>query len=80
MTDGVIQGEIASKKGKIGEASEFDGDKSNFVTFPGNIDFSKDFTQMCWIKTEENGVLFCKTGPASSDAQGAKTWWISNKV
>ena len=64
--DGVIQGEI-------GEALEFDGDKSNFVTFPGNIDFSKDFTWMCWIKTEENGVLFCKTRPDSSDAQGAKT-------
>ena len=66
-TDGVIQG-------KIGEALEFDGDKSNFVTFLGNIDFSKDFTWVCWIKTEENGVLFCKTRPASSDTQGAKTW------
>ena len=79
-TDGVIQGKIASKKGKNGEALEFDGDKSNFVTFPGDVDFSKDFTWMCWIKTEENGVLFCKTGPAGSDAQGAKTWWISDKV
>ena len=35
---------------------------------------------MCWTKTEDNGVLFCKTRPAGSDAQGAKTWWISNKV
>ncbi|MAP91933.1 hypothetical protein CMK15_10295, partial [Candidatus Poribacteria bacterium] len=37
---------------EIGEASKSDGDKSNFVTFPGNIDFSKDFNWMCWIETE----------------------------
>ncbi len=52
-TDGVIQGKIASKKGKNGEALEFDGDKSNFVTFSGDVDFSKDFT---WMRSEEHSV------------------------
>ena len=80
--NGNIQGAVKSVKGKIGQALEFDGDKANFVQFDGakDVDFSKDFTWMCWIKTSDKGVIFAKTGAPGSDAKGPKTWWISDKV
>lgn len=80
--NGNIQGSLKSVKGKIGEAVAFDADKANFIQFDGakDLDFSQDFTWMCWIKTGANGVLFAKTGAPGGDDKGPKTWWIVDNV
>ncbi|HIB91980.1 TPA: LamG domain-containing protein, partial [Candidatus Poribacteria bacterium] len=82
--EAIVEGDLKSVAGQIGEALQFDGNSDNYVLIKDakTFDFNADFTWMAWVKTGNSGpgCIFAKTGARGGDDQGPKTWWIVNSV